>query len=100
MSTRSRTRLADTLPDLMPEHFPGHGENAPLDLPAVDKTTARQLGELFISTEFDAWSESLAKVRNCVQPDLRRGGREGGAASVDDVARPPPSLRLRAAGSG
>ena len=68
MSTRTLTRLADTLPDLMPDQFPrqfpGHGENAPLDLPALDPGMTREIGELFSSPEFDAWSESLAKVEN------------------------------------
>lgn len=80
MSTRTRTRLADTLPDLMPDlfsgQFPDHGENAPLDLPALDATTAKQIGELFTSPEFDAWSESLAKVKNCVHPIRLHGSTQ------------------------
>ena len=76
MSTRTRTRLADTLPDLIPQHFPGHGEDAPLDLPALDTATARQVGELFTSPEFDAWSESLAKVENCVSPIRLHGSTQ------------------------
>src|SRR3954451_10008891 len=76
MSTRTRTRLADTLPDLMPEHFPGFGEDASLDLPPLDAGTARQVGELFTSPEFDAWSESLAKVGNCVHPIRLHGSSE------------------------
>ena len=80
MSARTRARLADTLPDLMPNlfpgQFPGRGENTPLDLPAVDATTAKQIGELFTSPEFDAWSESLAKVKNCVRPIRLHGSSQ------------------------
>ena len=65
MSTRSRANLTSTLPDLIPQAFPGFGENAPLDLPAVDEATAQQIGDLLTSPGFDAWSEALARVGNC-----------------------------------
>ena len=68
MSTRSRANLTSTMPDLVPQAFPGFGEDAPLDLPAVDEATARQIGDLLTSPGFDAWSEALARVGNCSRP--------------------------------
>ena len=56
-------------------------QNAPLDLPALDADTARQIGELFTSPELDAWSESLARVKNCSHPV-----RPHGSSQTVDVA--------------
>jgi hypothetical protein len=56
------------MPDLVPQAFPGFGEDAPLDLPAVDEATAQQIGDLLTSPGFDAWSEALARAGNCSRP--------------------------------
>ena len=68
MSTRSKAAVTDTLPDLFPHVFPGHGEDPGLDLPPLTPAVESQIGELLTSGRFDAWSEALARVGNCSKP--------------------------------
>lgn len=72
MSRRGRNAVADTLPVLLPDafpaSFPGHGEDAPLDLPPLSAQTEAQITDLVASKGFDAWSEALARVGNCALP--------------------------------
>ena len=68
MSTRSKAAVTDTLPELFPLVFPGHGEDAGLDLPPLTAQVEAQIGELLTSGRFDAWSEALARVGNCSHP--------------------------------
>ena len=56
------------------QRFPGHGENAGLDLPPLGPSLEAQLADLFVSGRFDAWSEALARVGNCSRP-VRLHGR-------------------------
>ena len=69
MSTRGGVAVHDVLPDL----FPGFGESAPLDLPALSKRTEQEICELLVSGRFDAWSQALARVGDCAQPIRLRG---------------------------
>ena len=41
MSTRTRAVVHDVLPALLPEVFPGFGENAALEIPAVSAKVER-----------------------------------------------------------
>lgn len=53
--------LTDTLPDLFPHVFPGHDQDAGLDLPPLTPAVETQIGDLLTSGRFDAWSEALAR---------------------------------------
>ena len=48
--------------------FPGHTEDAGLDLPPLTAQVEAQIGELLTSGRFDAWTEALARVGNCSKP--------------------------------
>jgi hypothetical protein len=48
--------------------FPGHGEHAPLDLPAMSPRLEAELGQLICSGGFDEWATALARVGNCARP--------------------------------
>lgn len=74
MSSRSRNAAVDALPPLFPAAFPGHGEDAPLDLPPLTPRVEEQLKDLLVSRRFGAWSEALARVGNCAHP-IRGGVR-------------------------
>ncbi len=74
MSTRTRHTVADTLPALFPTVFPGHSDDAPLDLPPLTERTQAEVRDLLVSKRFDAWSEALARVGNCCRP-IRLHGR-------------------------
>ncbi|HET7532226.1 MAG TPA: replication initiator [Nocardioidaceae bacterium] len=43
MSTRTKAAVTDTLPALFPAAFPGHREDAPLDLPPVTEQVQPQI---------------------------------------------------------
>jgi len=43
VSTRTKAAVTDTLPALFPAVFPGHGEDAPLDLPPVTEQVQQQI---------------------------------------------------------
>ncbi len=60
--------MTTPLPALVPDAFPGHGEDAPLDLPPLTPRLEEQMRGLLVSREFDAWSEALARVGNCAHP--------------------------------
>jgi hypothetical protein len=68
VSTRTKAAVTDTLPALFPAAFPGHGEDAPLDLPPVTEQVQQQVKDRLVSPGFDAWSEALARVGNCSRP--------------------------------
>jgi replication initiator protein RepSA len=53
--------------------FPGFGEDAPLDLPALIGDVRQQLRDLLCSPDRDAWSDALARVGNCARPIRLRG---------------------------
>ena len=48
--------------------FPGYGEDAPLELPALSPQLEAQLADLVVAGDFDDWSHALARVGNCAQP--------------------------------
>jgi excisionase family DNA binding protein len=76
VSTRTRAAVHDALPSLFPHAFPGLGENALLDLSALSGEMERQVVDLVAASDFDAWSEALARVGNCPRPILLRGRSE------------------------
>ena len=76
MSTRTKAAVTDTLPALFPATFPGHGEDAPLDLPPVTEQVQQQIRDRLVSPGFDAWSEALARVGNCSRPIRLHGGSQ------------------------
>ena len=70
MSQATRAVVADVLPALLPDAFPGfpEPEASPAELRPLTGLAARQVGDLFRSGDFDAWSEALARVGNCSRP--------------------------------
>lgn len=76
VSTRTRARVHDELPSPLPEAFPGFGEAAPLDIPELSPKTTQQLAGMVTSSDFDAWSQALARVGNCAHPIRLRGRSE------------------------
>ena len=70
---QTRAPVTTPLPALAPDAFPGHREDAPLDLPPLTPRLEDQMRELLISRDFDAWSEALARVGNCARPVKLRG---------------------------
>ena len=71
MSQATRAIVADVLPALLPDAFPGWPEPqsaSPPELRPLTGLAARQVGDLFRSGDFDAWSEALARVGNCAHP--------------------------------
>ena len=73
VSSRTRTAVTTPRPARVPDAFPGHREEAPLDLPPLTPRLEEQLCDLVVSRDFDAWSEALARVGNCAQPVKLRG---------------------------
>jgi hypothetical protein len=71
VSTRTRARVYDTLPALVPAKF-GDLETVPADgsegLRLSDAVAQRQVAELLGSPDFDGWSEALVRVGNCSKP--------------------------------
>lgn len=71
MSTRTRARVYDTLPAVVPTMFgdletvPGHASTGQH---LSDAVATRQVAELLRSADFDAWTEALARVGNCSKP--------------------------------
>jgi hypothetical protein len=82
---RTRARVTTTLPALAPDAFPGFDEDAPLDLPPLSAGMERQIRELVVSRDFDAWSEALARVGNCARPIRLRGRSERIDATTGEV---------------
>ena len=70
MSQATRAVVADVLPALFPAAFPGWSEPeaSPAELRPLTGLAVRQVGDLFHSGDFDAWSEALARVGNCAHP--------------------------------
>ena len=86
MSTQTRAVVHDALPALLPRAFPGFGEDAPLDLPAVSAGVEEQLAGLVTSPEFDAWSQALARVGNCARPIRLRGRSTSVDTATGEIA--------------
>jgi hypothetical protein len=85
MSQATRAVVADVLPALFPDAFPGHQAPDPANdqpdardraLRPLTGLALRQVGDLFRSGDFDAWSEALARVGNCVHPIRLHGHSE------------------------
>ncbi|HET7690099.1 MAG TPA: replication initiator [Nocardioidaceae bacterium] len=74
MSTRTRSRVYDVLPAVLPQAVPGWASMAPVDL--IDPSSERQILELLGSADFDSWSEALDRVGNCAHPIRLRGRSE------------------------
>jgi len=71
MSTRTRARVYDTLPALVPAMFGDLGTvpGDPSDGRRLsDAVAQRQVAELLGSADFDGWTEALARVGNCSKP--------------------------------
>lgn len=51
-----------------PASFPGHGEDAGLDLSGISARTEAQIIARLLSPEHEAWADTLAKVGNCAHP--------------------------------
>ena len=79
MSQATRAVVAEVLPALLPDAFPGWPEPqaaAPAELRPLTGPAVRQVGDLFRSGDFDAWSEALARVGNCAHPIRLHGHSE------------------------
>ena len=85
MSTRTKAAVADTLPALFPAVFPGHGEDALLDLPPVTEQVQLQIRDRLISPGFDTWSEALARVGNCSNPIRLHGSTQTVDAGTGEI---------------
>jgi hypothetical protein len=71
VSTRTRARIYDTLPTLLPTMFgdPGTPPAGASDRPEPPPIEAQQqVADFTGSSHFDAWSEALARVGNCRKP--------------------------------
>ena len=85
MSTRTKAAVADTLPALFPAVFPGHGEDALLDLPPVTEQVQLQIRDRLISPGFDTWSEALTRVGNCSNPIRLHGSTQTVDAGTGEI---------------
>jgi len=85
VSTRTKAAVTDTLPALFPAVFPGHGEDAALDLPPVTEQVQQQITARLVSRDFDAWSEALARVGNCSRPIRLHGGSQTVDATTGEI---------------
>jgi hypothetical protein len=85
VSTRSKAAVTDTLPALFPAVFPGHDEDAPLDLPPVTEAVQLQIRDRLVSPGFDAWSEALARVGNCSRPIRLHGSSQTVDAATGEI---------------
>jgi hypothetical protein len=85
VSTRTKAAVTDTLPALFPATFPGHGEDAALDLPPVTEQVQRQISDRLLSPGFDAWSEALARVGNCSRPIRLHGHSQTIDATTGEI---------------
>ena len=68
VSSTTRAAVTTPRPARVPDAFPGHRDDAPLDLPPLTPRLEEQLRDLVVSRDFDAWSEALARVGNCAHP--------------------------------
>jgi hypothetical protein len=68
VSSQARHVVHDTLPDVVPDLFPGCGADARSDLPPVTAQAKAEISDLLVSPGFDAWSEALSRVGNCSRP--------------------------------
>jgi hypothetical protein len=76
VSTRTRAAVHDALPSLLPAAFPGFGEDAPLEIPALSPAVEQQVAAFLTSSDFDAWSQAASRVGNCARPVRLRGRSE------------------------
>ena len=68
-----------------PAPFPGHGEDAGLDLSGISARTEAQIIARLLSPEHDAWADTLAKVGNCAHPIRLHGTSTTIAATSGEV---------------
>lgn len=61
------------------ERWTGFGEDAPLNLPDLDRRTSAEVVARMLSPDFDAWSTAAANVGHCAKP-IRLHGH---SATVD-----------------
>jgi hypothetical protein len=73
VSTRTQHTVTNTLPALFSTVFPGHGDDAPLDLPPLTDRIEQQVKHRLVSRD---WSEALARVGNCCRPIRLHGHSE------------------------
>ena len=73
VSSTTRAAVTTPRPARVPDAFPGHRDDAPLDLPPLTPRLEEQLRDLVVSRDFDTWSEALARVGNCARPVKLRG---------------------------
>ena len=85
MSKRTKAAITDTLPALFPAVFPGHGQDAPLDLPPITEQVQQQIKHRLVSPGFDAWSEALARVGNCSRPIRLHGHSQTVDATTGEI---------------
>jgi hypothetical protein len=67
VSSQTRHAVHDTLPDVLPDLFPGCGADARSGLSVTAQTQAAII-DLLRSPGIDAWSEALSRVGNCAHP--------------------------------
>jgi hypothetical protein len=85
VSSQARHAVHDTLPDVVPDLFPGRGADARLDLPSVTAQAKAEITDLLVSPAFDAWSEALSRVGNCAHPIRLHGSSVTVDAATGEV---------------
>jgi hypothetical protein len=93
VSSQTRHAVHDTLPDVVPDLFPGCGAGARLDLPPVTAQATAEIGQLLASPDFDAWSEALSRVGNCAHPVRLFGHSETINTSTGEVVASYDSIQ-------
>jgi hypothetical protein len=74
VSLKTRSAVYDTLPALLPDALPFAIDDRLPDVPALTPETEQQVMDHLQSSGFDAWTEALSRVGNCVRP-IRLVGR-------------------------
>jgi hypothetical protein len=74
VSLKTRSAVYETLPGLLPDSLPLAPNDRLPDVPALTPKTEQRVIERLKSPGFDAWSEALSRVGNCVNP-IRLVGR-------------------------
>jgi len=59
-----------------PAGFPGHSDEAVLDLGTLTPAVRQQVLDRILSRDFSAWADSLARVGNCAHPVRLRGSSD------------------------
>jgi hypothetical protein len=74
VSLKTRSAVYDTLPSLLPDALPLAAEHRLPDVPSLTPEAEQRVVDHLKSPDFDAWTESLSRVGNCVNP-IRMMGR-------------------------